>query len=105
MASEHNFRASQRTYKKKLDEWGLWKNLPLPVAQFIVEKNRQREGKPTDFILFDKPVSLEKVEEAVRRSKVSALATSSDRKAITVLRQIKSNNFSYHENTNRTVVR
>ncbi|CAN9092030.1 unnamed protein product [Alternaria alternata] len=78
MASEHNFRASQRTYKKKLDEWGLWKNLPLPVAQFIVEKNRQREGKPTDFILFDKPVSLEKVEEAVRRSKGSALATSSD---------------------------
>lgn len=83
----------------------MWKNLPLPVARFIVEKNKQRGGKATDFILFDKPVSLEKVEEAVRRSKGGALASSNDCKAIPVLRQIDSDNISPNANTNRTVVR
>ena len=77
----------------------------MPVAQFIVEKNKQRGGKATDFILFDKPVSLEKVEEAVRRSKGGALASSNDCKATSVSRQISSDSLSTHANTSRTIIR
>jgi hypothetical protein len=63
----------QRTYKKKLDERGIRKNLTLPVAQFIIEKQSQRSEMPTDFILYDTPITVNKAEETVRRSKGGAL--------------------------------
>ncbi|KAF1952994.1 hypothetical protein CC80DRAFT_596144 [Byssothecium circinans] len=71
MAAEHDFHPSERAYKAKIEDQGWRKNLPLPVAQFIVQKQHERQDMPTDFVLYDNPISLEKAEETVRRSKAS----------------------------------
>lgn len=59
----------ERAYKNKFEELGWRKKLPLATAQFIVNKQQERRGMLTDFILYDNPISLEKAEETIRRGK------------------------------------
>ncbi|KPM45639.1 hypothetical protein AK830_g910 [Neonectria ditissima] len=52
MKNEYSFDASVKLYKEKFKQWGWSKNLPVPIAEFIVGKAKERRrnrGEETVF--------------------------------------------------------
>ncbi|KAI0128441.1 hypothetical protein BJ170DRAFT_328994 [Xylariales sp. AK1849] len=75
MEVEHNFRATDRMYKRRFGSWGLDKNIKGSEALAIwrMKLRRDEQGKDSEFFLRGKPVALGRVERHVKSHKATAV--------------------------------
>ncbi|KAF7514311.1 hypothetical protein GJ744_000081 [Endocarpon pusillum] len=72
MADRYGFDVPHRAYKAKFQEWGFYKNLPKPLAQYILVKANQRkreENKGTKFKIGGQEITLDRARRSLKRSK------------------------------------
>jgi len=65
----------KKLYKAKIKEWGLSKYLPSLKADWMLkkaEKRKREEGKDTDFLMGDKPLTIDRIQNSAKRAKQPA---------------------------------
>jgi hypothetical protein len=65
----------KKLYKAKIKEWGLSKYLPSLKADWMLkkaEKRKREEGKDTDFLMGDKPLTIGRIQNSAKRAKQPA---------------------------------
>ncbi|KAF5877206.1 uncharacterized protein Bfra_001570 [Botrytis fragariae] len=73
MENEHEFRATSRQYKRRIEQWKLDKNIKENDMRVILRKDlkRKREGKNSEFRISGREVEPNKIQRFAQRYKVT----------------------------------